>query len=275
MVCQMTILLVERYSALLVDLDGVVYVGSDAVPHAIESLEEARARGCAIAYVTNNAARPPNEVAAHLRVLGLTVDDEHVVTSSQAGAVALLEQARLAPGSRVLSVGGPGVAQALAEVGLVPVSVDSPDVVAVMQGYGPTVGWPILAEAAYALARGVPWMATNVDATLPTARGLAPGNGSLVATLTKATGRTPSVAGKPQPALAALAMRRLGVSSALVVGDRLDTDIAFAHAAGLDSLLVFTGVNRLADIAATPWAPTYVANDLRSLHEPPVPYTAR
>ncbi|HYN28685.1 MAG TPA: HAD hydrolase-like protein [Dermatophilaceae bacterium] len=262
--------LVSRYDAVVCDLDGVVYRGPAAVPHAVETLGRLEAP---VIYATNNASRSPGDVAAHLRELGLGCTADAVATSSQAGAWLLAE--RFPAGTAVLAVGGAGVAQALSEAGLSPVlpvevAGAGAAVLAVLQGYGPDVTATDLAEAAYAVQGGAAWAATNTDGTLPTDRGVAPGNGSLVAAVERAVGHPPHlVAGKPQAPLYLLSAQRLGVdaSRVLAVGDRLDTDIEGAVAAGMDSLLVLTGVDDLQACLEAPAArrPTWVAPDLRSL----------
>jgi HAD superfamily hydrolase (TIGR01450 family) len=253
------------FEILLVDLDGVVYVGPDAVPGAAESLARARAAGLRTRYVTNNAARTPSSVAEHLRELGVAADDDEVVTAAQEGAELLAS--RLPAGSRVLAVGGPGVAAALAECGLVPVERYDDEVTGVLQGYGPNVGWRDLAEATYAVQGGATWVATNPDLTVPTPRGVAPGNGQLTAVVARTTGSQPEVTGKPGPGLFRSAVRRAGGGRGLVVGDRLDTDIGGAVAAGLPSLVVLTGVTGAVELlAATPGErPTYLSRDLSGL----------
>ncbi|MDQ2755832.1 MAG: HAD-IIA family hydrolase [Actinomycetota bacterium] len=269
-----------RYRGFVCDLDGVVYRGPDPVAHAVESLSRP---GTHVVYATNNASRPPEQVADHLVRLGLDVGPEQVVTSSQAGARRIAS--RVAAGSRVLAVGGMGVARALAEAGLEPVTpaqlrdaagdvaASGPAVAAVLQGYGAGVTADDLAWASYLVADGAWWVATNTDATLPTDRGVAPGNGMLVAAVQRATGVTPATAGKPQGDLYELACDRLGTRQVLGVGDRLDTDILGAMAAGLDSLWVLTGVDDLAALATAQGRPrpTFVAADLRALdHVVPV-----
>ncbi len=260
----------SRYAAVVCDLDGVVYRGPHAVPHAVDTLA---GLDVPVLYATNNASRPPADVAEHLRRLGLPCVPEAVATSSQAGAWLLSE--RLAPSAPVLAVGGPGVARALEEVGLTPVlaaAAAGARVAAVLQGYGPQVTASDLAEAAYAVQAGATWVATNTDATLPTDRGVAPGNGSLVGAVRNAVGRAPDVvAGKPAPPLYLMCADRLGVpvGGVLAVGDRLDTDIEGADAAGMEPLLVLTGVDDLAACldAGPPRRPTWVAPDLRVLVE--------
>jgi HAD superfamily hydrolase (TIGR01450 family) len=262
--------LAERYSGVVCDLDGVVRRGAQAVPHAVERLT---ALQVPVVYATNNASLTPQEVADQLVGLGLPAGPANVVTSSQAGAAYV---ASLVPaGSPVLAVGGPGVAAALAEAGLTPVASAEPGVVAVLQGYGPNVTATDLAEASYAIEDGATWVATNRDATLPTHRGVAPGNGALLGAVATATGVQPSAAtGKPESPLYDLSVARLGVNkrAVLAIGDRLDTDILGAMTAGLDSLWVLTGVDDLVSFARSPGrpAPTYAARDLRALGRPPL-----
>ena len=260
--------LAGRYDVALLDLDGVVYVGPSAVEGARDHLLEARSLGMRLAYVTNNASRTPQTVAAHLRDLGMPADDGDVVTSAQAAARVVAE---LVPaGSRILVVGGTGLVEALREREMVPVDSADDDPAAVAQGFSPDLGWALLAEGAYALERGVPWIASNTDLTIPTPRGRAPGNGTLVDVLRTATGRTPVVAGKPETPMHAESVARTGAQRPVVVGDRLDTDIEGANRADVDSLLVFSGVTDEADVvlAANELRPTYIADDLGGLHHP-------
>jgi glycerol 3-phosphatase-2 len=255
--------LAQQYDCLLVDLDGTVFRGRQATEGAVQSLAEVRSRTL---FVTNNASRSADEVAAHLRELGFTATGDDVVTSAQSAAHLLAGQ--LPPGSRVLIVGTEALANEITAVGLHPVRRfdDKPD--AVVQGLSMTIGWSDLAEAALAIRAGAVWVAANVDPTLPTERGLLPGNGSLVAALRTATGAEPQVAGKPGPQLMKDAVARGDFRAPLVVGDRLDTDIEGANAAGLPSLMVLTGVNSARDaVYAIPaQRPTYLGHDLRSLH---------
>lgn len=257
--------LVQRYDTALLDLDGVVYRGEEAVTGAVAALTAARAAGMRLSYVTNNASRPPEDVATHLRRLGLPAEPADVVTSAQAAARLLAEQ--LPSGAAVLVVGGEGLRRALIERGLAPVGSADDAPAAVVQGYAPDVDWRSLAEGAIAVARGLPWVATNTDLTIPTARGIAPGNGTLVAAVATATGRTPVVAGKPEAPLHREAVRRSNARHPLVVGDRLDTDIEGAVRAGTDSLLVLSGVTAPADLlaAAPGQRPTYLARGVGGL----------
>lgn len=259
--------LAEIYDVALVDLDGVVYVGPHPVAHAAEALAQARARGMRLAFVTNNAARPPEAVAQHLTSLGVTAGSAEVVTSAQAAARVLADM--LPAGAPVLVVGGDGLVMALRERDLSPVGTADAAPAAVVQGFHPDVGWRLLAEGSYAVASGLPWVASNVDRTLPTPRGTAPGNGTLVDAVRAATGREPIVAGKPEPPMHREAVLRTGARRPLVVGDRLDTDVEGARRSAVDSLLVMTGVTGPLELVhAPPWRrPTYVGEDLRALAE--------
>jgi HAD superfamily hydrolase (TIGR01450 family) len=256
------------YDTALLDLDGVVYAGGDAIAHAVESLDTARDHGMRLAYVTNNAARTPQTVAGHLTELGVPAAPEDVITSAQAVARLIADQ--VPTGAKVLTVGGEGLVEALRERGLVPVESADDDPAAAVQGYSPQLRWAQLAEMAYAVNRGVPWFASNTDLTIPSGRGIAPGNGAAVEVVRIATGGTPQVAGKPLPPMHRETVIRTGAKRPLVVGDRLDTDIEGAHAGGVDSLLVLTGVTTPAQLlAAKPeHRPTYVAVDLRGLLTP-------
>jgi HAD superfamily hydrolase (TIGR01450 family) len=254
--------LTERYDSALFDLDGVLYIGDAAVPAAPEAVAAARAAGMRVAFVTNNAFRTPATVADHLTSLGIAATPADVVTSAQAAATLVAEA--VSPGAAVLVVGGEGLDVALAERGLRPVrrAADHPQ--AVVQGFAPDVGWRLLAEGAYAVRAGVPWIASNLDVTVPTAAGLAPGNGALVEVIAAATGRRPVAAGKPEIPLHREAVRRIGAQRPLVVGDRLDTDIKGANRAGVASLLVLTGVTTPVELVLAEPAhrPGYVCADL-------------
>lgn len=228
------------YDVALLDLDGVVYVGPDAVPGVPDALAAAREAGMRLGFVTNNAARTPEEVAAHLTELGIRAAPVDVITSSQAAATVVAQL--YGAGARVLPVGGPGVAAALTAAGLTVVDRAEDEPVAVVQGYGREVGWAQLAEAVVAVRNGARHVATNTDATIPSPRGPLPGNGAMVGVVRAVTGVDPLVTGKPDPAMHAECVRRTGARRPLVVGDRLDTDIEGARAAGAASLLVLTGV---------------------------------
>ncbi|YAL82037.1 HAD-IIA family hydrolase [Dermacoccaceae bacterium W4C1] len=288
--------LIAAFAGLVCDLDGVVYSGASAVPAAVPALRDA---GVPVVFATNNASRPPEQVAEHLNSLGLRVQTRDVITSAVAGAQHL---AQLLPsGSAVLAIGGEGVPLALQRAGLRPYRCDGtpwapdqqagepgehdparteaergegagPQVLAVLQGYGTQVRAADLAEAAHAIQAGASWVATNTDATLPTDRGIAPGNGTLVSAVRQAVQVDPEVVGKPGPAMYLLAAEQLGSTpeQLLGIGDRLETDVAGARAAGMAAAHVLTGVHQAPDLvgAAPQVRPDYLLADLAGLHQP-------
>ncbi|MFC4061936.1 HAD-IIA family hydrolase [Planomonospora corallina] len=260
--------LIDSYDTLLLDLDGVVYLGRGAVSGAPEALRRAEGRGARLAYVTNNASRTPAAIARHLSELGAPAAAEDVVTSAQAAARLVAE--RVGPGAPVLVVGGMGLRTALRAHGLRPVSTALEKPVAVVQGIAPDLSYGLLSEGALAVRKGALFVAANGDSTMPTGRGELPGNGAMTRVIATATGVEPIVAGKPEPPLHREAVLRTGSTRPLVVGDRLDTDIEGARNAGVDSLLVLTGVAGPLDLltAGPRHRPTFIAADLSALHRP-------
>ena len=261
------------YDLAMLDLDGVVYVGGEAVRGAPEALDVARKAGMRLAFVTNNAARTPETVAAHLVDLGIEAEAHDVVTSAQAAARVLVD--RLGRGARVVVLGAEGLRTALESERLVPVGVGD-GAAAIVSGYAPDLPWRDVMRGAVRIADGLPWVASNTDMTIPTDYGTAPGHGVLVDLLRRFTGVDPTVAGKPARPLLDETIRRVGGERPLMVGDRLDTDIEGAQNADVPSLLVLTGVTGLAELVAARPAerPTYVAADLAGLAEShPAPRT--
>ncbi|MDN5893077.1 MAG: HAD-IIA family hydrolase [Nocardioides sp.] len=260
-----TAALSESYDLAMLDLDGVVYIGPDAVPGAAQHLQRARTAGMHLAFVTNNASRTPRQVAAHLNGLGIEADPDDVVTSAQAAAHLLFEQFGL--DARIYVLGGDGLEEALRGAGLQPVTSLAEEPVAVVTGYAPEVPWKRIMVGGVLIRDGLPWVASNTDMTVPTDYGLGPGHGVQVQMLADFAGVEPRVAGKPQRPLLDETIRRVGGERPLMVGDRLDTDIEGANNAGIDSLLVLTGVAGMAELVAAPRAlrPTYISSDLGGL----------
>jgi glycerol-1-phosphatase len=257
--------LLDDYDALLFDLDGTIYRGEEAIPGADRAVDAAHANGTKVRFVTNNASRGPGEVASHLTRIGIRATPEEVSTSAQAAAAVLA--VKLQPETTVLVVGSEALAHEVELKGLTTTRTYDNTVQAVVQGLSKDTGWRDLAEACLAIGAGALWVACNVDPTLPTERGALPGNGSLVAALKAATSSEPLVAGKPATPLMDEAQKSAKASKPLVIGDRLDTDIAGAVAAGLDSLLVFSGVSTAQDLldATEDMRPTYVAHDVEAV----------
>jgi glycerol-1-phosphatase len=254
-----------NFETLLLDLDGVVYEGGRAIVDAIESITALKAKGIQVGYITNNASRTSEAITDQLRSFGLELEVQDVITSAQAGAE-LLKQV-VPAGSKVFVVGGEGLRSnvSLAGFEIVESSKDAP--AAVIQGFDPSVGWKQLAEASYAIQRGAKWVATNQDWTIPREEGLAPGNGTLVSAVHTAVGQLPVVAGKPEKAIFETALKQLGTSSAVYIGDRLDTDVLGANRSGIGSALVMTGVTTRKELlAAKPDSrPAYILGTLKDL----------
>lgn len=249
---------IERYAGVVFDLDGVIYLADRPVPGAADTVAAVRDGGRPVAFVTNNAARTPEDVADKLAAMGVPADVGEIVTSSQAAA-RLLE-----PGSRCLVVGTQGLRTVLARRGCVEVrEPDEAEVVVV--GFTRDLVWDDLRRATLALRRGARYVATNGDVAFPAPEGLVPGNGATVAALNAASGRTPEIAGKPYPALFEAVAERLPAGRLLMVGDRPDTDIAGAHALGWDTVLVLTGVTGRDAVDGLEPAPTYVLDSVADL----------
>ncbi len=247
-----------RYAGLVLDLDGVVVRGTRPIPGVPQAIETVRALGAGVAFVTNNATRTPEQVVALLADAGVRAALGEVVTSSMALAD-LVE-----PGTRCLAIGMEGLRAALRERGCIEVrEPDEADVVAV--GLDRTFSYDDLRRATRALRAGARFLATNTDRTYPAPDGLEPGAGAIVAALVAASDRQPEVAGKPHPPLYRTAAAHLGPGPLLMIGDRLDTDIAGAAALGWDTALVLTGVSTAQEAARFDPRPTLIAESLPAL----------
>lgn len=254
--------LAAAHDALLVDLDGTLIRGSQPIPGASDELERS---GLPVVYVTNNASRAPGDTASHLRDLGFNAQASKVMTSAQAAVVMLSDH--VVDGAKVLVVGHDSFRELARKAGyeVVASAEDQPD--AVLQGLSRELTWGELAEGCLAIRNGATWIASNTDATLPTERGLLPGNGSLVAAMRTATDKEPVVAGKPAAGVLLAAAELADSTRPIVIGDRLDTDIEGAVAAGMPALMVLTGVHGPVDLLAASPArrATHLAYDLGAL----------
>lgn len=258
-------MLIDSFDSLLLDLDGVVYRGKKAIAGAVESITKAQRLGKSVGYITNNASRTPSQIAMQLREFGISIEDHQIIGSARAAAKLLA--GKIPSGSKVLVVGGEGLRTEVEALGfsLVASSEELPS--AVIQGFSPEVGWKDLAEAAFAIQNGAIWIATNQDWTLPLEKGIAPGNGTLVGAVHTAVGILPEFAGKPFRPIFDSALSELGFQKPLVIGDRLDTDIKGAVAAGLESAAVLTGIvgNKELLGAKSDERPNYILTDLSEL----------
>jgi HAD superfamily hydrolase (TIGR01450 family) len=237
----------------LLDLDGVVWLTGDPLPGAPEAIARLRQAGERVTFFTNNSGPAMADHLGHLAAAGIETDRSEFLTSGQAAA------SMLPVGCRAAVVGGPGIVEALSERGIVVVDARSrPD--AVVVGRTTSFTYDSLSAASSAIAHGARFVATNTDATLPTAEGPVPGAGAIVAFLAAASGASPEIAGKPHQAAADLVAARLGRVD-ISVGDRPDTDGLFAKATKSRFVLVLSGVTKAADLPVSP-APDVVADDL-------------
>lgn len=260
--------IVDAYDAVYFDLDGVLYLGPYAVEGSVEGVNALSQRGLRTVYVTNNAARPPQEVGAHLAELGFPVGDDDIITSAQAAARLMKEE--LPAGAKVLVAGTQNLVDHMIDAGftIVTTAEEVPD--AVVQGYDPQMTWPRLDEASISVQRGAKWYACNTDTTRPTVRGNVPGAGAAVHAVHLTSGKFPKVTGKPYRPMILEALLRTGAKRPVFVGDRIDTDIAGANATGIDSCLVFTGVHGKRDLltAEADRRPTHIAWDIPGMLRP-------
>jgi glycerol-1-phosphatase len=260
-----------RYEALLLDLDGVVYRGARAVPGAAETLDAVRRAGGRVLFLTNNSSRTPDQVADGLGSMGIHASSDEVLTSALATADVLRAEGPAGPREATgrprtaFVIGERGIRDALAAAGFEVVDGEPPSADLVVVGWDRSVDYPKLRTATLLIQRGARLIATNADPSYPAPDGLWPGAGAILAAVTTATGATPTVVGKPAAPMFRAAVARTGAERPLVVGDRLDTDIAGAAAMGWDSLLVFTGASRPADLLDDVDLPTYAVPDIRSL----------
>ena len=259
--------LAEDYDCALLDLDGTAWSGDERIEHAAASVIEARGLGMASAFVTNNAMRTPAQVTDKLNSMDFEATADMVMTSAMDIAAIMAEE--LAEGSKVLVIGGAGLRLALEERGFVLVDSADDEPAAVVQGLDKQVDWALLSEGAFAIERGAAFYASNLDATLPVERGQALGNGSLVRAIQHATRKRPTAGGKPEPGIYRRASELVGARNPLAVGDRLETDIMGAVAAGVPAMHVLTGVHMARDVIRAPRGqrPSYLAIDMRGLLE--------
>lgn len=255
-------MLADPYDAILLDLDGVLYRWPDAVPGAAAAVAALREAGKYLAFVTNNSSRTPAQVVERLGSVGVVAMPEEVVTSALATAAILAER-----GVRsAFVVGEEGLLDALAGAGIRAVSPSDPLPDAVVVGFDRRADYAKLKDAAVLVERGVPLFASNADPSFPASGGESwPGAGALLAAIETTTGVRAEVFGKPEPSLFQRALASTGGERPLVVGDRLDTDIAGAERLGWDSVLVLTGAARRADVDGVSWKPTFIVDDVGGL----------
>lgn len=253
--------LADRYDVLLLDLDGVLFRGDETVPAGPDTLAALRSDGHRLAFVTNNSARTPEQVAQKLQGHGYAARSDEVVTS----ALATADLLRADGVGEAFVVGEDGIRCALEEAGIAVLEGEPSRAECVVVGWDRDVTYAKLKTASLLVQRGARLVATNGDRSYPAPDGFWPGAGALLAVVTTTTGAEPEIVGKPHPPLYLAAVRRLGGEHPLVVGDRLETDIAGARALGWDSLLVLSGATSRQMADASDVRATYVEPDVGAL----------
>jgi len=259
-------MLPSHIKSLIIDMDGVLWRSDAPIGDLAAIFSRIRARGLKFVFATNNSTRTSDQYVARLREFGVEAEPWQVVTSSQAAAHAMAQ--KFPPGTKVFMIGEDGLRIPLEEKGFEVLSTeDAPRAQAVVMGLDREVNFQKSVEATLLVRSGVPFYATNPDKTFPTQRGLIPGAGAWYSIVTTATGVEPIVAGKPFPFLMELSMEKLGTTNeeTLVIGDRIDTDIAGGQAVGCPTALVLTGVSTREQ--GENWAPEIelIADDLATL----------
>ena len=254
------------FKALILDMDGVIWRSDAPIGNLPSIFEAIRGRGLRYIFATNNSTRTPAQYVQRLAGFGVPAEPWQVITSSQAVALALARD--LPGGAKVYMVGEEGLSSALALEGFEVLSLErAGEASAVVMGMDRGINFEKAVEATLLVANGVPFYVTNPDRTFPTPRGLIPGAGAWISVITTATGINPVIAGKPFPLLIQSGLQALGTaaSETLVVGDRLETDIAAGQAAGCPTALVLSGVSSRREAESWEPRPDIIADDLASL----------
>lgn len=257
-------MLPSNIKALILDMDGVIWKSDAPIGDLPATFKRIRERGLKFVFATNNGTKTPEDYQEKLRELGVEVEAPQVVTSAL--GIAFLLAQRHPRGTKVFVIGENGIRMALEEKGFEVLGVeDAPKAEAVVMGIDRGINFQKMSEATLLVRAGIPFYTTNTDRTFPTPRGEIPGSGAWLSVVITATGVEPIVAGKPFPYLMELALERLGTSreETLVVGDRLETDIAAGQAVGCPTAFVLSGVSKLEEAAA--WNPNIIADDLAAL----------
>lgn len=252
--------------ALIIDMDGVIWKSDAPIGDLAATFQRIRERGLKFVFATNNSTRTPEQYVARLKEFGIEVEPWQIVTSSQGAAHAVAQ--KFPRGTKVFMIGEDGIQLALEEKGFEVVSVeDAPQAEVVVMGIDRGITFQKASEATLLVRRGIPFYATNPDKTFPTPRGEIPGAGAWISIITTATDVQPIMAGKPFPFLMDLSLEKLGTKKeeTLVVGDRLETDIAAGQAVGCPTALVLSGVSTKEQ--AEIWKPKIdiIAEDLAML----------
>lgn len=259
-------MLPANIKSLILDMDGVVWKADTPIGDLSATFAQIRQRGLNFVFATNNGTKTPAAYQEKLRALGVEIQPGQVVTSAL--ALAFMLGRKYPRGTKVFMIGGEGIRVALEEKGFEIMSVErAPEAHVCVMGIDRTISFNKVAEATLLVRAGIPFYTTNTDRTFPTPRGEIPGSGSWLSVIISATGVQPIVAGKPFPYMMELALASLGTgkTETLVVGDRLETDIAAGQAIGCPTALVLSGVSTRADAEAWQPAPDIIAESLADL----------
>jgi len=258
----------SHIKSLILDMDGVIWKADAPIGDLASIFKRVRERGLKFVFATNNSTRTSEQYVEVLKELGLDVEPWQVITSSQGVAHAIAQ--KFPRRTKVFMIGEDGIRMALEERGFEILSVDeAPSAQAVVMGIDRNINFEKVVEAALLVRNGIPFYATNTDKTFPTPRGEIPGSGAWISVITTATGLQPIIAGKPFPFLMELSLEKLGTrkEETLVVGDRLETDIAAGQAVGCPTALVLSGVSTKKQAEAWKPPPTIIAENLTELME--------
>jgi 4-nitrophenyl phosphatase len=248
-------------TALVIDMDGVLWRGDDPLPGLVAFFELLRERPIAFRLATNNASKSPGQYVDKFASMGVEIAPDEILTSA---GVTAQHIAAVAPGASVYAIGD-GLRQAVLDYGLHLSNGEQADFVAV--GWDPKLTYTELSEATLLIRAGARFIGTNPDRTWPSERGLLPGNGAILACLQAATDVEPFIIGKPERAIFDAALAAIGAEPAhtAMLGDRLETDILGAQNAGLPTILVLTGVSDEAGLAASSVKPDWIFDDIQEL----------
>jgi phosphoglycolate/pyridoxal phosphate phosphatase family enzyme len=257
------VILAQAFQRFVLDLDGVVWTGDEPVPGAPETIRSLRDAGKRLAFVTNNSSQTPESYAKKLADVGAQGEESEIVTSADAVARLMATKIPALRGRSAYVIGGPGLFERVAEAGVrISDGADPKECSIVVVGWDRDLTYEKLRIATLAIRAGATFVASNSDATYPAPDGLWPGCGAIVSALRTSTGVEPMIAGKPQPLMLEVAQERVGGTPALMIGDRIETDVMAAQAVGWPSALVLTGATGVPELATAPAWPDFL---LRSL----------
>jgi 4-nitrophenyl phosphatase len=256
----------SNIKALILDMDGVIWKSDAPIGDLPATFKRIRERGLKFVFATNNGTKTPGEYKKRLADLGVEIDASQMVTSAM--GIAFMLEKKFPKGTKIFVIGEDGIRVALEEKGFEILNTDNaPQAQVLVMGIDRGINFQKVAEATLLVRAGIPFYTTNTDHTFPTPRGEIPGSGAWLSVITTATGVEPIVAGKPFPYLMELSLEKLGTSKSetLVVGDRLETDIAAGQSVGCPTALVLSGVSTRAE--AEKWKPqmNLIADDLAAL----------